>query len=406
MTDISHRFPLAEVDHHELMEIFTLRYGTCWRVAERQIAFPAHPDHRLRLELRHGQITRVWAGKSLSEQELEDLLNQIEADLKDRRIAEFGAEILFAHRPVQGGFRFNSTSMQILPPPNDAPLPQQMSADHPFVLEYPIQAFRSPELRHKRRHKNAVEWTWVLNALLRGSIKCSGTRPRKMRAIRSGEPAHPCFWAQEFYIVPGFSGFRDALSEPGLPLPVVPSDAYFGERHHADFPIDTFYVPDNLDALIAAFLKLDGGERRRFLRSATAIYMAQELWDVSISSFLLGCVQAIETLLDRPAPNPCPTCNRDMGPGPTRLFRDFVETHCLTGAVEQKAASALYSVRSSLAHGRYLFQIDEAPWSINLGAIIASDHEIDVARSALLIAKEGLRNWLLAKASEPQPHRV
>jgi hypothetical protein len=134
--------------------------------------------------------------------------------------------------------------------------------------------------------------------------------------------------------------------------------------------------------------------------------MAQELWDVSISSFLLGCVQAIETLLDRPAPNPCPTCNRDMGPGPTRLFRDFVETHCLTGAVEQKAASALYSVRSSLAHGRYLFQIDEAPWSINLGAIIASDHEIDVARSALLIAKEGLRNWLLAKASEPQPHRV
>ena len=104
-------------------------------------------------------------------------------------------------------------------------------------------------------------------------------------------------------------------------------------------------------------------------------------------------MQAIETLLDRPAPNPCPTCNRDMGPGPTRLFRDFVETHCLTGAVEQKAASALYSVRSSLAHGRYLFQIDEAPWSINLGAIIASDHEIDVARSALLIAKEGLRNW-------------
>jgi hypothetical protein len=148
------------------MEIFTLRYGTCWRVAERQIAFPAHADHRLRLELRHGLITRVWAGKSLSEQELEDLLNQIEADLKDRRIAEFGAEILFAQRPVQGGFRFNSTSMQILPPPNDAPLPQQMPADHPFVLEYPIQAFRSPELRHKRRHKNAVEWTWVLNALL------------------------------------------------------------------------------------------------------------------------------------------------------------------------------------------------------------------------------------------------
>ena len=54
MTEISDRFPLAEVDHQELIEIFTLRYGTCWRVAERQIAFPAHRDHQLRLELRHG----------------------------------------------------------------------------------------------------------------------------------------------------------------------------------------------------------------------------------------------------------------------------------------------------------------------------------------------------------------
>jgi hypothetical protein len=400
MTEISDRFPLAEVDHQELIEIFTLRYGTCWRVAERQIAFPAHRDHQLRLELRHGQIIRIWAGNSLSDQELDGLLDQIEADLKDKRIAEFGAEILFAHRPVQGGFRFKAIPMQILPPPSDAPLPQQWSADHPFVLEYPIQAFRSPELRLKRRQKNAVEWTWVLNALLRGSIKCSGTRPRQMWAIKSGDMTHPCFWAQEFYLIPGFVGFSGALSEAGSPLPVVPSDAYFDERRQLDLPIDTFFVHDNLDTLIGAFLQLDGDERRRFLRSAAAVYIAHELWEVSISSFLLGCVQAIETLIDRPTPTPCPTCNRDMGPGPTRLFRDFVETHCLSSGVDQKAASALYSVRSSLAHGSYLFQIDEAPWSMNLGAIVASDHEIDVAQSALLIAKEGLRNWLLAKSAE------
>jgi hypothetical protein len=113
MTEISDRFPLAEVDHQELIEIFTLRYGTCWRVAERQIAFPAHRDHQLRLELRHGQIIRIWAGNSLSDQELDGLLDQIEADLKDKRIAEFGAEILFAHRPVQGGFRFKAIPIAV-----------------------------------------------------------------------------------------------------------------------------------------------------------------------------------------------------------------------------------------------------------------------------------------------------
>jgi hypothetical protein len=37
---------------------------------------------------------------------------------------------------------------------------------------------------------------------------------------------------------------------------------------------------------------------------------------------------------------------------------------------------------------------------MNLAAIIASDHELEIARSALVIAKEGLRNWLLAKSTE------
>src|SRR6266487_2087594 len=214
MTDISHRFALDEIDHRDLLEIFTLRYQTCWRVGKGQIAFPATKDHKLRLEMRHGQIARIWAGQSLSGQELDELLEQVEADLKDNRVAQFGAAILFAHRPVKGGFRFKPIQMQILPPPSDAPLPQQMLAKHPFVLEYPIQAFRTPELRNKQRQR--------------------------------------------------------------------------------DFPVDEFFVPDNLDLLIAAFLELDGENRRRFLRSAAAVYIAQDLWEVSISSFLLSCVQAVE----------------------------------------------------------------------------------------------------------------
>ncbi len=402
MTDISHRFALGEVDHRELLEIFSLRYQTCWRVGKGRIAFPAVRDHKLRLEMRHGQITKICAGQSLSDAELGDLVQQVEADLRDNRIAEFGAEILFAHRPVKGAFRFDAVQMQILPPPSDAPVPQQMMGQHPFVLEYPIQAFRTPELRNKRRQKNSFEWTWVLNALLHGSIKCASIRPRQMWAIKSRD-AGPPFWAQEFYIVPGFSGFREALSDhPGVPLPVVRADAYFGadRQMQRDFPIDEFFVPDNLNQLIAAYLKLDVDSRRRFLRSAAALYIAQDLWEVSISSFLLACVQAVETLVDWPVARRCPTCGKDTGPGPTKLFQEFVEKHCLTGGADKRAASALYRARSALAHGSYLFQIDEAPWSMNLGAVIASDHELDSARAALQIAQEGLRNWLLAKGNQ------
>jgi len=184
-------------------------------------------------------------------------------------------------------------------------------------------------------------------------------------------------------------------------LPVVGADAYFSDRLSSAIPdtlLNTFYLPDNLDRLIAAFVSLNGVKRRRFLRSAAAIYTACELWEVSISSYFLVCVQAIETLVDRPSsPVRCPACNRDVGPGPTRLFREFVERYCLTSGVKETTLKELYSVRSALAHGDYLFQLDEAPWAFNLGATVARLGEDEIYRSAITVAKTGLRNWLLSQ---------
>jgi hypothetical protein len=192
-----------------------------------------------------------------------------------------------------------------------------------------------------------------------------------------------------------------ALSEQGERLQVVPAEAYFSDAlspARADIPLDTFCLPDNLDRLVSAFVSLDGARRRRFLRSAAAIYTARELWDLSISSYFLMCVQAIETMVDRPAAAvPCPACNRDMGPGPTRLFREFVERYCSDSGVDEKVVNELYRVRSSLAHGHYLFQLDEAPWSFNMGSMAARLSEDEIYRSALIVAKIGLRNWLLSQ---------
>ncbi|MFZ0494999.1 MAG: hypothetical protein WBD78_00365, partial [Methylocella sp.] len=248
------------------------------------------------------------------------------------------------------------------------------------------------------RRKNAVGWAWVLNAVLYGSIKFSSSRARQMWAIKSGQSIFSPFWAHEFYIVPGFRAFTSALSAQGDPLPVVRADSYFGDgRARANFPIDTFFLPDNFDSLVGAFLKLDNDSRGRFLRSAAAIYMAGELWEISISSCLLACVQAIEILVDRPPPTLCLLCSKDEQPGPTQLFRKSVEKYYRTSYVEQaQMRKNLYRVRSDLAHGRYLFQFDEAPFAVNLGATIASDPELEMSRSALTLAKEGARNWLLS----------
>jgi hypothetical protein len=396
--DITSRFSLDESDHHELLDILSVRYTTCWRVSKHTITFPAAADYKIKLQIRHGQIEKVFAGKALTDAELCGLVRQIEGDLKDDRIAEYGVEILFAHRPVTGGFRFAALPMQILEAPAEAPRPPHLSAHHPFILEYPMRACRTPEVRMRRRHKNAIEWVWVFNAFLHGGITTySSPRSPQLWAIRDDifEP----FWASKSYSFAGSRVFADALSKQSALVPVLPAETYFSDISNpawAEVPLDTFCVPDNLDRLVSAFVDLDGVKRRRFLRSAAAIYTARELWDLSISSYFLMCVQAIETLVDRPQPVPCPECQRNMGPGPTRLFRKFVERYCSDSGVDEKVVSELYSVRSALAHGHYLFQLDEAPWSLNMGAMIARAGEDEIYRSAIRLAKTGLRNWLLA----------
>ena len=49
MTDITTRFSLDKIDHHELLHIFDLRYETCWRVSDHEIMFPAEENYRLKL---------------------------------------------------------------------------------------------------------------------------------------------------------------------------------------------------------------------------------------------------------------------------------------------------------------------------------------------------------------------
>jgi hypothetical protein len=254
MADVSHRFSLSQIDHHELLAILTLRYGTCWRVSEHEISFPASPDYRLQLKLLHGKIKKISAGESLSVQELNEVLSQVEADLKDDRIAEYGAEMLFARRPVTGAFRFTSIPMQILPPPPEAPRPPAMTADHPFVFEYPIKCFQTPQMRNLRRRKNAVEWAWVLNALTYGSIKYSSSRPRQMWAIQSRESNVVPFWAQEFYTVPGFRGFTSTCRHKAIPCLLFPQTHTLAMGARAlVFPSIPSFCPTISTRLLARF---------------------------------------------------------------------------------------------------------------------------------------------------------
>ena len=91
--DITPRFSLDEIDHHELLDVLTSRYRTSWRVRKHAITFPATADYKIKVQISHGQVERVFAGNALTDAELGELLAQVEADLKDDRIAEYGVDL-------------------------------------------------------------------------------------------------------------------------------------------------------------------------------------------------------------------------------------------------------------------------------------------------------------------------
>jgi hypothetical protein len=261
-----------------------------------------------------------------------------------------------------------------------------------------------------------MEWAWILNVFVHGSIRIQGPRPRQMWASKAFGALEPPFWANENYGIPDFEGLKAELSNMDAPpIPIIPAESYYGDGHQrieAGVPLDALSLPDNLDQLLEAVTRLKGEQRRRFLRSALCIYMARELWNDSLSSSFLACVQAMEILIETPSGVPCSTCGKNTGPGPTKLFRDLVERYRGDVKIDNRVLSKMYSARSGMVHGAYLFQMDEAPWNLGAPGGLASWGEREISDAALILSKTVLRNWLLnrnpseANASDWQPQSL
>jgi hypothetical protein len=103
---------------------------------------------------------------------------------------------------------------------------------------------------------------------------------------------------------------------------------------------------------------------------------------------------AIESLIDpQPSSGTCPQCNKELGPGPTHKFRDFVEAHTKRDQETVPSKKKIYGVRSAMAHQGKMFQIDEAPWDWSMSTTTIEEDEIrnDLSR----LVQEVIINWLL-----------
>ena len=84
-----------------------------------------------------------------------------------------------------------------------------------------------------------------------------------------------------------------------------------------------------------------------------------------------------------------------MGPGPTKLFIDFVEQYAPSPTIPNAARRELYVLRSKLAHGGHLLHSDHGTWGGALSpAYVSQWEDMDAMWQIVRVA---LINWLDAR---------
>lgn len=112
-----------------------------------------------------------------------------------------------------------------------------------------------------------------------------------------------------------------------------------------------------------------------------------------VSSFYIALVAAIESLMP-PAPPASETCasyGKDKLPGVTERFNTFVNDHAIYAGKSSK--KKLYNLRSKLAHGGGLLQIDANPGSFDTSSIDERSKLDELAT----VTREVVIGWLFSQ---------
>src|ERR1700728_213264 len=167
MNNITGDFRLDSIDHDKLLLFLSSCYVTAWRTHSSHlspttdIALPASTHVALRIQYKHGRITKILRGPLLKKKrDLETLIDAIRVNCNSTVTKEYGRALLTASAPVRGGFRSSTVPLQILPPSDELPRPEFIHAQHLFFIEFPIRWWERPDIRIWRRYKCLTEWAW------------------------------------------------------------------------------------------------------------------------------------------------------------------------------------------------------------------------------------------------------
>jgi hypothetical protein len=353
----------------------------------------AGPTCKVAVTFRDKRIVAIAPGQAYDPIEWENLAHRIEQSLSGGT-TEFGRELSFSTFRVNGSWRGAASRVQILPPPDTAPSAPVETAQHPFILEFPIQRSDVWPLTNYRRMREHRQLTMLLNVLLAGHTSLQPRRSQHLWAIDSNEPfPQQAKWVQQFF----FAAFGKAVVDVPSPESSTHLEALEPSEYYARVGHDGkgLRVPADLDQSIAMYSALSPAARAKFDRAAYWLNMATAQWNISLSASFAALVSAVESLTGRGATHSfeCPVCTTPTShevPGATKRFKEFLASFA-PGVALERQRNEIYALRSGILHGTELMQLDldlafgwDPPWW----------RERELHDDLWSLSRLALRNWL------------
>jgi hypothetical protein len=316
---------------------------------------------RIALTFQGNRIVIIEPGPAFDPAEWEQISREIETSVLSGPM-KVGREYSFSSFRVPGSWRGNASGVQILPPPDDAPCATIESADHPFILEFPIQESGIWRITNHRRQREHRRYTLLLNILLRGHTRAHPRRPEHFWAdVPCEDGGSKIRWVQQFFFAQLGEPVIDQPSPPtGEQINEIEREAYYAMIGHDGKPLR---VPADLDHSICLYQQLSPTDRAKFDRAAFWMDVASRQWIISVSSSFASLVSAAESLTGRGTSHQvyCQECKADRWhemPGATERYLAFIERYS-PGPSLRRGRSNVPSLRGGILHGGKLMQLDQ-----------------------------------------------
>lgn len=372
---------IGEVPDHELRAVIGFYFPAAQHSEGNVIDYMR--DEIVALRLTHGRtgIVGVEVGPAWRPEDARELRDLIETSLRQSTGRTIAITVGFGVVPVEGAWRYHDL-WQISPAPSEAPRPEHIIGQHPFLLEVAYEASSHNIVSSLRRDALTREVGLLLHGLT-GLVRAGGGHSTTFAWVYepfSGEGELTSTFRQVGYSFPGYRASRDEFSNGHDALRLIDHHEFYARQGISTEQV--LDLPESLPALLDAYYCFTAELKDRWLRWAYWLSHSGDVRQMSQSAALLAAVQAIEAL--------CP------GEPRREQFRAFLDEFVADPTASPSERTALYNLRSSLAHGGKLMRGDiEQTFAFFYPASI---NEMMTLQQAHRLARAGGINWLSSQA--------